>query len=142
MSDATAIVLLIGRILFIYMFVMSARGHIQNSQMLVNAAKSRGAPLPELGGWPVGVWMALGCASLLLGVFPDIGALMLAAWLPFPSIFIHSWWKIQDPAQRRSEQMAFNRNVTLLGASLALFACFVALGHGLKLTITGPLLHF
>jgi uncharacterized membrane protein YphA (DoxX/SURF4 family) len=142
MSDATAVILLIGRILFVYMFVMSARGHILNSQMLVNAGKTRGAPLAELGGWPIGVWMALGCASVVLGIFPDLGALMLAAWLPLPSIFIHSWWKFEDPAQRRSEQMAFNRNITLLGASLALFACFVALGHGLKLTITGPLLHF
>jgi uncharacterized membrane protein YphA (DoxX/SURF4 family) len=142
MSDATAIILLIGRIAFVWMFLFSARGHIQNSRMLVNAAKARGAPLPELGGWPVGVWMLLGCLSLALGIFPDIGALMLAVWLPFPSIFIHSWWKFEDPAQRRSEKMSFNRNITLLGASLALFACFVALGHGLKLTITGPLLHF
>jgi uncharacterized membrane protein YphA (DoxX/SURF4 family) len=79
---------------------------------------------------------------LVLGVFPDIGALMLAAWLPFPSVFIHKYWTFSDPGQRRSEQMNFNRNVTLFGASLALFACFVALGSGLRLTLTGPLLHF
>jgi putative oxidoreductase len=141
-SYATAVILLVGRILFVVMFVMSARGHVFNSQMLVKAGRSRGAPLPYLGGWPVGVWMLLGSISLVLGIFPDIGALMLAAWLPLPSIFIHAWWKIEDPAQRRSELMSFNRNITLLGASLALFACFVALGHGLKLTLTGPLLHF
>lgn len=69
MSDATAVILLIGRILFVYMFVVSARGHILNSHMLVNAGKTRGAPLAELGGWPIGVWMALGSASIVLGIF-------------------------------------------------------------------------
>jgi hypothetical protein len=67
---------------------------------------------------------------------------MIIAWVILPTIFIHNWWTLTDAQQKMTEQLNFNRNITFIGAALALFAAFVALGSNLKLTITGPLFHF
>lgn len=142
MSNASAVVLLVGRILFVVYFAFAAFGHLRMGQMMVGYAKSKGAPLAEFGGWPVGVWLAVASVSVLLGIWPDIGALMIALWLILPSIFIHNWWTLTDPQQKMTEQMNFNRNLTFLGSALALLAAFIALGSDLKFTVTGPLLHF
>jgi hypothetical protein len=40
-----------------------------------------------------------------------------------------------------AQQMNLMRNVTLLGAALALFAFFAAIGSSLDLVLTGPLVH-
>jgi hypothetical protein len=45
---------------------------------------------------------------------------------------------LSDPAQRRTQQGAFFRNVRLLGATLALFALFAVAGPG-QFAITGAL---
>ncbi len=142
MSNAAAVVLLVGRILFVVYFAAAAFGHLRMGQMMVDYAKSKRVPLAELGGWPVGVWLAVASLSVLLGIWPDIGALMIVLWVILPSIFIHNWWTLTDAQQKMTEQLNFNRNVTFIGAALALLAAFVALGSGLKFTVTGPLLHF
>ena len=142
MSDAAGVIFLIGRVLFVVFFAFAARSHLTSGPMMVGYARSKGAPLADLGGWPGGVWLAVGSLSIALGIWPDIGALMLALFVIPMAYFIHNFWTLKDAQQRQTELGNFNRNVTYLGAALALFATFVALGHNLKFTITGPLLHF
>jgi uncharacterized membrane protein YphA (DoxX/SURF4 family) len=66
----------------------------------------------------------------VLGIWADLGALMLAAWLIPTTILFHQFWKISDPAQRRTQEAAFYRNLSLLGAALALFALVTVIGAG------------
>ena len=108
---------------------------------VVSSAIAKGRiPIPYLAGWPAGVWLLLADASLVLGVWPDIGALMLAAFLVPITILFHPFWAISDPAQRRTQEMNFYRNVSLVGAALALFALFSVVGPG-RFAITGSLLN-
>jgi len=44
--------------------------------------------------------------------------------------------------QRRMGSLLFYRNLSFLGASLVMFGAFVALGDGLRFSITGPLFDF
>lgn len=84
----------------------------------------------------------MGTLSVLLGIWPDIGALMLAAWVVTTALLIHKFWTLEDEGERMSEQMNFVRNVTYLGGALALFAVFASLGEGLRFAITEPLIQF
>ena len=139
MSDFGAWVLLLGRLLFIVNFASAAFFHFSKGEMAAGYAKQMGFPIPALGAWPSGVWLAAGSLSVALGIWPDLGALLLAGF-PIPAaLWIHPYWKIEDPDQKQAQQMNFLRNVTYVGAGLALFAFFATFGHGLALTITDAL---
>ena len=128
-----------GRIFFVGLFAYTARNHIQSHARYVATATGR-LPIPYVAGWPTGVWLLLGDVSMILGVWADIGALMLAAFLVPTTLVFHPFWNVSDPAKRRPQEMSFYRNVSLFGAALALFALFSVAGPG-RFAVTGSLLN-
>lgn len=141
MSDFGAWVLLLGRLLigFYLAVVVGAGFHIAKSSMGVGFSRQMGFPLPALGGWPVGVWLVASGLSIGLGIWADLGALMFAAFVIPAAWWFHRFWEVEDANQKQVQQQLFGRNLTFLGASLALFAFFAAFGENLPLTITDPL---
>ena len=137
MSITASVILLIGRILFVALFLSSARGHIVNHDRYVTTARGK-IPFPYVAGWPIGAWLIVATISMVLGLWPDIGALMMAAFLIPTALLFHNFWTFSDPAQRRTQQGSFFRNVSLLGAALALFALFSVAGPG-QFAFTGAL---
>jgi putative oxidoreductase len=143
MSDAAGVAGLIGRLLFVYWFVVvTAPGHFKNDKMLRGFAKESGFPLPALAGWATGLWLTLGGFSVALGIWPDLGALMLGAITIPTAAFFHRFWTNDDEMQKTLHTQLFYRNVTFLGAALVFFGTFVALGSELRFTITGPFFDF
>ncbi|MBI4311490.1 MAG: DoxX family membrane protein [Chloroflexi bacterium] len=142
MSDTAGILLLVGRVLFAAFFAFSAMGHLMRSPMMVQYARSKKVPLAPLGGWPAGVALAAGSLSVVLGLWPDLGALLLGLLATIFAPTVHKFWAEKDPMARMNEQMSFIRNVALLGAAIALFTVFAWLGDGLRFAITAPLIRF
>ena len=142
MSDATAILLLIGRIVFSIQFLAGGFAHFKMSKQMVGYAQAMGAPAASLGGWPAGGWLVAAGLSVLLGVWPDVGALMIALWGIPTAWYIHGWWRYEDEQQKQTQQTIFMRNLTFIGAAIALLASFVALGDDLRYVITAPLFDF
>jgi putative oxidoreductase len=138
MTTLGGVILLIGRILFVALFVTAARGHIQNHPRYV-AGSGKKLPFPILAGWPAGVWLLVADLSIVVGIWPDIGALMIALFLIPAAVLFHPFWSETDPAARRTHESSFYRDVSLLGAALALFALFTAVGH-VPFALTGPAL--
>jgi putative oxidoreductase len=137
MSVLASVILVAGRILFVALFISAARGHILNHARYVTTATGK-LPIPYLAGWPTGAWLLLADVSIVLGIWADVGALMLAAWLIPTTILFHPFWKISEPAQRRTQEGNFYRNLSLLGAALALFALVSVAGAG-QFAVTGSL---
>ena len=80
MSTLAGLILLAGRILFAGMFAYAARGHIVNHARFVEGS-GRKLPIPYLAGWPTGVLFLVADVSIVAGIWPDIGALLLAVFL-------------------------------------------------------------
>jgi putative oxidoreductase len=139
MPDFAEAVLLSGRVLFGSLFVVSAIGHLTKGTMMMDQARTVGLPVPVLATWPAGLWLAAGALSITLGAWPDLGALMLGIFVVPAALYFHRFWNIDDEYPKQVETLSFARNVTLLGACLALFAFFATVGHSLDLTLTGPL---
>ena len=137
MNTASSAIFLVGRILFVALFIVSAQGHFANHQRFVTTARGK-IPVPYMAGWPVGVWLVLGILSMVLGIWPDVGALMIAAFLIPTTILFHPFWTFSDAAQRRTQRGSFFRNISLLGATLALFSFLSVVGPG-QFAITGSL---
>jgi putative oxidoreductase len=135
MTTLAGAILLIGRILFAGLFAFSARGHIQHHARYVGTARGK-LPIPFLAGWPTGVFLLLADVSIVAGIWPDIGSLMIAAFLLPAAVLFHPFWTVSDAAVRRTQEGSFYRNVTLLGAALSLFALFAVVGH-IAFALTG-----
>ena len=142
MSEAAGLIVLLGRIVFAIPFLSAAFAHFKMGEQMVGYARSMGAPAPALGGWPAGVWLLASGLSVVLGVWPDIGALMIAAWGIPTAWWIHAWWRYEDAQAKQTQQLFFFRNVAFIGAGIILFGAFVALGEDLRYVITAPLLSF
>ena len=143
MTAATGVINLIGRVLFAYFFgAVAGVGHIRRSKMMEGYAKSAGFPVPAIAGWPTGLWLVAGAASIALGIWPDLGAVMIAVFLIPAALFFHAFWKLEDPQQKQPQTMYFWRNMIGLGACAIMFATFVALGPALRFTVTAPLFNF
>jgi len=140
MSTAAGFILLVGRIIFSISFLMAGYNHIQRDRMMIGAARSRSFPLAAFAGWPAGVYLIVAGLSILLGVWPDLGALLIGLWVIPTALYFHSFWTIADAAQRQSQRQLFLRNLTYLGAAIALFATFAAAGSGLRFALTAPLI--
>lgn len=133
------VVVLIGRLLFSALFLVSAVNHFTNTDAMSGYAQSRGVPAARAAVLAGGVLLLLGGLSVLLGVWPDLGALLLAVFLIPTAVLMHGFWKETDPQARQMEQIQFSKDTALAGASLMLLGLFVAVGDQLGLVITGPL---
>jgi uncharacterized membrane protein YphA (DoxX/SURF4 family) len=133
------VLVLIGRILFAVLFLFSAVGHLTQTKNLAAYAESRGVPLPWLATFLGGFLLALGGLSVLLGVWADLGALLLVVFLVPTAVLMHGFWKEGEAQARQQEMTQFLKDMALAGASLALFGLFSIAGNDLGLTITGPL---
>ncbi|MFC3965845.1 DoxX family protein [Nocardia jiangsuensis] len=134
------VVVLIGRILFAVLFLGSAAGHLTQADGMAGYAASRGIPAPKLAVLGSGVLILVGALSVLLGVWADLGSLLLVLFLLPTAVLMHPFWKETDAETKQMEMIGFNKDVALGGAALALFA-FFAHTPELGLTITGPLFH-
>ncbi len=132
------IIVLIGRILFAALFINSSYAHLAQSDMMAGYATSRGVPSARPLVLITGVQILAGGLMVLLGIWADLGALLLAAFLIPTAVLIHGFWRDSDAA-RQQEIVQFSKDTALAGASLMLFAFFAYTGDNLGLTITGPL---
>lgn len=139
MSDAAGLLLLAGRIVFAFYFVMAGYRHIVAGSEMAGYARSVGFPFPALAPWPSGVVLLAGGLSVALGVWPDIGALVLIAFLIPAMVWFHPYWKMPEDQQQMQSQLFF-RNLTLIGACIALFAVFTGLGEALRYAVTDALI--
>ena len=133
------VLVLIGRILFSALFLTSAVGHLTQTDAMAGYSKSRGVPAARAAVIGSGVLILVGGLSVLLGVWHDLGALLLVIFLVPTAVLMHGFWKETDPMARQTEMVAFSKDTALAGASLMLFALFAYVGDDLGLTITGPL---
>jgi putative oxidoreductase len=142
MSAAAGILVLLGRVSFSVFFAKSGIGHVRRHQVMGDYSRAASFPAPYLAGWPAGVWLLAASLSISLGIWPDLGSLMVAVFVVPAGLYFHRFWTLVDPAQRQMQSGNLLRNVALLGASLAMFGLFVSIGEGLRFAITKPLFSF
>jgi len=130
------VIFLIARILFAVLFLFSAVGHITQSVPMSQYAAAKGAPGGRFGVIASGVTMGVGALMVALGVFGDLGALLIAATLVPVSVFMHAFWKGDDAQAKQGDQVQFFKNLALIAGALALFVLFASDAAQAGLTLT------
>jgi putative oxidoreductase len=142
MSTGTGIVVLVGRVLFSVFFARSGIGHVRRHGSMGDYARAASFPSAYVAGWPAGLWLLAASLSIGLGIWPDLGSVMVAVFVVPAGLYFHRFWTLEDASQRQVQAGNLFRNVALLGASLAMFGLFVSFGEGLRFAITKPLFSF
>jgi uncharacterized membrane protein YphA (DoxX/SURF4 family) len=78
---AVDVVFLIGRILFGVLFVYSGFGHFAAGEAMQGYARQQGAPAPSVTVPLTGVVIIVSGLAVILGVLPDLAALLIAGFL-------------------------------------------------------------
>lgn len=132
---------LVARTLFVMIFLSSGlMGHLGPGRpMLTQFAAARKIPSPSFLVPFSGLWIVVGSLSVLLGIYGDVGSLMLALFVVATALFMHPYWKESDEQSKMQEQVQFSKDIGLAGGALALFVVFAALGSELGLAITEAL---
>ncbi len=133
------IVALIGRILFVALFLGSGFGHLTQSQAMAGYAASRGVPQPRLAVLAGGVLIVIAALMVLFGIWMDLGALLLVAFLVPTAFLMHAFWKETDPQAKQIEMASFQKDIALGGAALLIIALYAGYTPDLGITLTGPL---
>lgn len=133
-----SVLVLVGRILFVALFLNAVIPHLTKTDMMAGYAKSKGVPLAWPATFGSGILLLLGGLSVLLGVWADLGALLLAVFLVPTAVLMHGFWR-ESGDGRMMEQTQFFKDLSLAGAALMLMGLIAIAGHKLGLTITGPL---
>jgi putative oxidoreductase len=133
------VVFLIGRILFGALFVWSGFGHFAAGEAMQGYARQAGAPAPALTVPLTGAVIFVSGLGVILGVLPDLAALLIAGFLFLTAFIMHAFWRIQDPQARQMDQIHFAKDLALAGAALVMFYAWNQLQGDAGLSITDPL---
>ncbi len=107
---------LLGRIFYSAIFIMSGPGHF--SAQTIGHAASKGVPLASIAVPLSGIIALAGGLSILLGYKAKYGAWLIVIFLIPVTIMIHNFWAFTDPMQAQMQMAHFMKNAALLGAAL------------------------
>ena len=112
---------LLGRILLAAMFVISGWGKVTGFSGTAGYIGSKGLPLPEVLT-AIAILIELGGGLLIvLGWKTRWAALALAIFLVVITPIFHSFWD-GEPTERMSQLINFEKNLSILGAMLLVYA--------------------
>lgn len=112
------IALLIGRLLFGGLFVYNGINHFRNRAAMVGYSQYKGVPAPGAAVIVSGLWLVVGGLSVVLGIRPQAGALMIVVFLVVVSPLMHNYWAATDENTRMNDYLNFTKNMALAGAAL------------------------
>lgn len=115
------VLILIARILFSIIFLMSAIGHFTQTKAMAEYSKSKGVPAPGLAVVVTGLMLLLGGLSILLGAYVNIGAILLVIFLIPTAFIMHNFWTVKDPMMKQNDQTHFMKDLALGGAAFLIW---------------------
>jgi uncharacterized membrane protein YphA (DoxX/SURF4 family) len=109
---------ILGRVLFGGFFLHAAYGHLMHLEGTAGYAKMKGVPMPKLATIVTGIMQLIGGLSVVTGILPEIGILILLAFMIPTTYMMHQFWNTADPMQAMGEKINFGKNIAIIGALL------------------------
>lgn len=115
-STGAGAIVLLGRLLFALIFIMSGPRHFL-SQTIAYAA-SQGVPMASIAVPFAGLLAFLGGLSILLGYRAKLGAWLIVLFLVGITPIMHKFWAVADPMMYQMQFIMFMKNLSMLGGAL------------------------
>ncbi len=114
--------MLIGRILFALIFVSSGLSHLAKVDAMAGYAKFKKVPAAKLSVLMSGALLVVGGLSIMLGIYADLGALVISVLLIVMALKMHDFWAQADAQAKQTEMISFLKNISMAGGALFIFA--------------------
>lgn len=124
------IAFLIGRIIVGGFFLMTGSNHFMKYNMMKGYAASKNVPAAGLAVVVSGLLLVLGGASILLGVWPTVGVVLLLVFLVPTILMMHNFWAVAEP-EKMNQMIQFMKNTALIGFLLMTLAITQPWAYGL-----------
>jgi len=111
-----ALAVVLGRLFFAAMFLMSGPGLF--SKQTIAFAASQSVPLASLAVPFAGALALIGGLSILLGYRAKLGAWLIVVFLVPVTLMMHKFWGVSDPTMAQMQMNNFMKNVSMLGGAL------------------------
>ena len=115
-------VLVIGRVLFALIFINSGIAHLTKLEAMTGYAQYKKVPAAKLSVIVSGLMILVGGLYIALGIYADLGALLIALFLIPAAFLMHAFWKETDATAKQNESIGFFKDLALAGAALIIFA--------------------
>ena len=117
---------LAGRVLFALAFVISPSGVFKQAPRIAGSPMMKAYPaaFAVVAVRASCVFSMLGGALIAVGLFPDLGALLVLAFLVPVTLTMHRFWETEPGLPRKQKRDVFLTNVALAGACLLFFAFY------------------
>ncbi len=115
-SVPQAATVLLGRFLYVLIFLMAAPSHF--SKQTIAYAATQGAPLASVVVPLSGIIALAGGLSILLGYRAKIGAWLIVLFLVPVTLIMHRFWTVHDPVMAQTQMVMFMKNLAILGGAL------------------------
>lgn len=133
------VLLLIGRIAYALIFIASGiMGHLVGLDGTSQYAASKGLNNARMMVMVSGVMILVGGLFIALGLWMDLGAILLIIFLVSAMFLIHTFWKIDDEMESQMTMTHFMKDLALAGAALMLLG-FMSLVDEVPLSISDRL---
>lgn len=109
-------IVLLGRVLYSVMFLMTAFGHFSGGY--VGYAAQAGVPMPGVLVPLSGIIAIAGGLSIALGYKTKLGAWLVVIFLVPVTFMMHRFWTVTDPMMAGIQMANFFKNISMLGAAL------------------------
>jgi uncharacterized membrane protein YphA (DoxX/SURF4 family) len=115
-------VLFIGKLLFSYLFLMSGVAHFKSVDAMTGYAKYKKLPFAKLGVLASGVLLIVAPLLFLAGIAEAVALVAIALFLTATAFIFHAYWTETDAQTKMNEQIAFNKEISLIGATLVILS--------------------
>ena len=95
-------------------------------------------PAPKVANLVSGLLLVASGLSIILGIYADLGALVVAILLIAMALKMHDFWAQADAQAKQTETINFFKNISMAGGALVMFAALAASDEGAR--IIGPML--
>ena len=111
--------LFIARIFMGLPFLAFGAFHFTNRDAMISYVEGKGIPSPNILVPTSGTLNVLAGLGLILGIFPQVAAWYMFAFLIVESFLMHRFWTVQGEAQQQ-EMTTFLKHIGWAGAILGL----------------------
>jgi putative oxidoreductase len=119
-ANWTDTLLLVGRILFGLIFLMSGFGKLSNIAATTQYFAAQGLTPPAFWAWFGGIYEFVIGVTLIVGVGTRYAAAATFIWVLVATLVAHRYWSSPE-AQQRAQQINFMKNLSIMGGALYIF---------------------
>jgi uncharacterized membrane protein YphA (DoxX/SURF4 family) len=116
------VVLVIGRVLFALIFINSGISHLTKLEAMTGYAKYKKVPAAKLSVIVSGLMILVGGLYIALGIYADLGALLIALFLIPTAVLMQNFWTETDATAKQNASIGFFKDIAMAGAALIIFA--------------------